>query len=544
MKQIRKNRTISLLILALCAGLIAGCGSDAVQPEEADTNAPTPAMSETTRPEPTAEPLPAVDDNALVYETEKNVFQDKYNEYAVYSLSRNMETCTLGNRMYSFEKSIGEADRAARIRETEELFRRLGIDPELRICLYTTLKDTYIEDGSVYGRFGSLTGADYTAAVLLGVYGEFGNYGMATGYARLLAGETPAEIDELSADWAYYDLNYLCFQPAFSSEEDAALCEKLALAFAADYVEKHGDAAYLELLRRSGEPEEAEAARAALLDFYAAKGVEPVLSPILYAMGGANYDYLAKCEYACNYLDKSWSDPDMIEAGLYTETYLHEKYEDVRDCFETLGKEMRQCQEFFRLYPYRNELKVFIVGSKAPFAGGYYRDDYHDVFLNALSVYTHEYIHAITANCLKKPIVSWQAEGLSYYYQAKFSRYFCEITNYYHDISVFPTQKWLLRHYEEYGRPSDTEKDWADECDRKAFFYDAYFLGERAKNLYDASASFLNYLFRQFGEREVLDYLLDNHDLTTLTDMTFDELTAAWKEENDARFEKHPKWKD
>ena len=43
-------------------------------------------------------------------------------------------------------------------------------------------------------------------------------------------------------------------------------------------------------------------------------------------------------------------------------------------------------------------------------------------------------------------------------------------------------------------------------------------------------------MIRKFGEREVLDYLLINYDLTTLTDHTINELVAAWKEENEMRF--------
>jgi hypothetical protein len=46
-----------------------------------------------------------------------------------------METTTVGNRAYYFEKSISETDRAARIRETEELMQGLGIDPVLKIYL-------------------------------------------------------------------------------------------------------------------------------------------------------------------------------------------------------------------------------------------------------------------------------------------------------------------------------------------------------------------------------------------------------------------------
>ena len=539
----KKKRIVLLPGLVLCIGLLLGC---IVQPKEMSIPRTPEARTAVPAETPTAPPVPAVDYDVLPYTVEKVTFKDSGNPYVSYSLTREMEVCSVGNRTYCFEKTISASDRSERIRTTEELFERLGIDPALRILLYTTLKDTYIENGSVYGRFERLTGTDYTAAVLLGTYGEFCNYGMVTGLARLLSGETPKDLGKLPADWAYYDLNYLCFRPAFSSEEDVKLCERLALRFAADYVSEHGEAAYLALMEKSGQPREAEEARTALTAFYTAQGIDVTLSPILYAMGGVQYDYLAKCEYACNYLDKEWIDHVLTDAGLYAKTFLHENYAEVRECFETLRAEMQQYQEYFNLYPYRDDLRVYFVGPKTTLEGGHYEEGHHRVSMEGLTLYSHEYIHAITYNRMTSPVISWQTEGLATYYEAKFSRFLKEYYDYYWSISNFPDQKWLMLLYEEYGRPFDVEKDRIDSCSRTAYFYDAYYLARRWDNLssYEQSASFLDYLIRQFGEREVLEYLLDNHDLTTLTDLAIDELAAAWKEENETRFAGFPKYND
>ncbi|MBR3293467.1 MAG: hypothetical protein IKI69_03470 [Oscillospiraceae bacterium] len=550
MKRNAQVRTIAFaLLLALCAGLLSGCGSGSAQPA-AETAAPSSFTVEEPTPttEPTASPAPVVDYDALDYTTEKVVFKDKHNEYAAYSLSRSMETCTLGNRSYSFEKSISEGDRAARIRETEELFQRLGIDPELRICLYTTLKDTYIEDSSVYGRFGTLAGADYTAAVLLGIYGEFCNYGMATGYARLLAGETPEAPGELPADWAYYDLNYLCFQPKFSGEEDAALCEKLALAFAADYVEKHGDAAYLELLRRSGEPEEAEAARAALLDFYAAQGVKPSLSPILYAMGGANYEYRAKCEHAVFFMDQGWSDYFSVKQGLRPDSFLHEDYGQVRTFFETMREEMGKYRDYFSQYALPDDIsatRIYFLkkGADSSFDG--FSRGLGVIYINSLHAIMHEYTHVLTGNALVDASPKWQREGLATYYQVMFASFARESENFAMHYTRAEGDSFAVQLEQELGRPFQAETDWLYMCNMWTYYYDTYaFMDFRAEsyNAYMAAVSFLDYLIREFGEQHVLDYLLDNHDLTTLTDMTFDELRFAWQEDVEARFALLPKY--
>ena len=532
------------IVLAAALGCVVLAGCFATNPTARQQVEPTSApTADLTMAELSAAPV--VDYDALDYRTEKVVFQDRYNEYAEYALSRNMETTTVGNRAYFFEKSINEADRAARIRETEELLQRLGIDPVLRICLYTTLKEPYIEDATVYGRFGSLTGADYTAAVLLGVYGEFCNYGMATGYARLLAGETPEAPGALPADWAYYDLNYLCFQPKFSGGEDAALCEKLALAFAADYVEKHGDAAYLELLQKSGQPETAEAARAALLDFYAAHGAQPVLSPILYAMGGANYDYLANCEYASFYVSKDWVYRFGVQYLNYRESYLHQNYLEVRGCFETQRRQMGQMQEYLALYPYDNHLRIIMANEESRSYG------WNGMILSGLHLDSAIYYYTISKEIGQRwdtvheaTLNNWRYVGLMLYCKAMFSRDFRETISF-ENYKLLPdddSEAFWDDFIAKIEDPSDINQVWLDYCSAWTYYYDAYQLGLKNWEYGMGGASLIDYLIRQFGDRAVVDYLLDKHELSSVTDLTLDELIAAWKEENEARFALLPKY--
>ena len=46
---------------------------------------------------------------------------------------------------------------------------------------------------------------------------------------------------------------------------------------------------------------------------------------------------------------------------------------------------------------------------------------------------------------------------------------------------------------------------------------------------YRTGASFIYYLNDTYGERKIIDYICDNHDLTTFTDKTYDELVEDWK---------------
>ena len=487
MKRIYRTKSIGLLLLIVfCIGLLPSCEEKSRMPK-AETSTPSSTVVEETA-SPTAEaasiPTFKVDNEALTYTTERIVFKDKTNKYASYSLMRDMEVCTVGQRTYYFESVISDADRLERIRLAEKLFERCEIDPELQIYLHTaTLPSTYIEEGRVYIRYSSMTEEDYITALLLGAFGAFCNYGMVRGFACFLTGKTPEDIGKLPDDWTYYDLNYLCFRSAFSGKEEATLCEMLALLFTTNYVMEHGELSYLDLLKKSGQPEEAEEARDALKDFYLGYyGVEVDLSPILYAMGGPNYDYLAKCEYACNYVDKRWIDQSAVGYGWRSETHLHENYAEVKDHFELLRYEMHQYQEYFNLYPYRNDLRVYLVGKNTFFEeGGRYENGAHCIFLRTLFLYSHEYVHSITWDYLRSPIIQWQAEGLAAYYEIKYSKYLCELRNYSRDLSNFPDSHWLQLLYEEYGRPFDAEKDWVNECNRLTYFYDDYHLNQSWK---------------------------------------------------------------
>ncbi len=554
MMRIYRTKSISLLLLiAFCIGLLSGCDDNSGMPK-AETCMPSSTVEkafphimvaeETTSPTPKVTNILTLklDNEALTYTTERTIFKDKNNKYASYSLTRDMEVCTVGQRMYYFESVISDADRLERIRMTEELFAHLGIDPEIKIYFHIMLnKQSYIEGNNIYVHFASVRGSDYISAVLLGTYGEFCNYGMVTGYARLLSNEAPEAVNQLPADWAYYDLNYLCFQPAYSGTDEVMLCKKLSLAFAADYVAKNGEEAYLELMRKSGQLEEAEEARAALAAYYAEHNAAPYLSPILYAMGGPNYDYLVKTEYACIYMDVEWSDPGPGIEGLsyLPKSFLHENYTEVKECFETLRMEMRHYQEHFDAYPYRNDLKVFFVKRKAPVQGGVYDEKTHQVYLKQLAEYSHEYIHALTYDKLEKPIVNWQAEGLTTYYESMFSKYFCELEITLNNMAQDQGNPWQEELYHELGHHYNpaTVSDRMYALSKNVYENDDYRVLEYSPtNTYFRYGSFLDYLIRKFGEREVLDYLLINYDLATLTDHTINELVAAWKEENEMRF--------
>lgn len=79
---------------------------------------------------------------------------------------------------------------------------------------------------------------DFAALVLQAAAGQYSHYGLVHGPADVLRGHTGAFVRPGQS--AVFDLNLLCFDPAFASQADAAAAGQLSAAFAAAYADVHG----------------------------------------------------------------------------------------------------------------------------------------------------------------------------------------------------------------------------------------------------------------------------------------------------------------
>ena len=558
---------IAALLLFACFFLVA-CGKEpasftpvysgeesAIQTAEASTSSSSVpesstqvAEESTTQAVEESDPALTTDFSNLEYKREKISFREKKSDFEDFSVSRQMQTFSVNGRSYCFDTNIQEADCRERIRFTEELLIKAGITREFRICFYNVvkMKHTYVENGSLYCRMGHMNDIDYLTAVLLAAYGEFVNYGMAYGYAGLLLGE---EIPEASypEDWDYFDLNLLCFSPDFCDEEKLNNSKAIALDFATSYVEKQGHAAYQDLLEKSGQLETAETAREALSEHYKNCGVEPKLSPLLYAMGGTTYSHILRCEYATFYTERDWAEYHTSVFGemdvdendlLYEMLHCTDSYKAHRQVFERFRLEMKQYQDFFDLYPYNDNLRVLLVNSDRISLDGYYQSRDHQIQLRRLEVYEHEYIHSMTHSRLRTSL-KWVVEGLTTYYSYRFPTYNRACYNYLLRVEI-PEMTGVFK---------DTAQSWLGSqegrLDLDVIDYYGLYTYWTGKTVYDepyfAGSAFIDYLVDRFGEGEVLDYFLIHHDLSQLTDKSMEELMAEWKSHLEERFKDYEK---
>jgi len=567
-----KNR---FLLLMLSLFLLCGCGqqteavttppmetagarTEITQPQtktplnstEGESSTSAVEESTTQASEETKDAL-VTDFSELEYKNEKISFNEKKSNYEDFSVTRQMQSVSVNGRTYCFDTNIPEADCNERIRFTEELLMKAGVTGEFRICLYNVvkMKHTYVENGSLYGRMEHMSDLEYLTGVLLAAYGEFTNYGMAYGYAALLLGEEIPEA-RYPEDWDYYDLNLLCFSPGFCDEEELNNNKAIALNFASAYVKKHGHAVYQDLLKKSGQLETAAIAREALADHYKSQGVEPELSPLLYALGGTTYSHVLQCEYATVYTERDWEDKrwDVVynidgweDLGCGIIGY-ETTYRVYRNVFESLRLEMKQYQELFDIYLYNNSPTVFLVNNdnlEKKGDAGYYDYKNHQIYLVTLPRLSHEYVHSLTFFKLENS-KQWIVEGIATYYETRFSNYsnallvcIVEAGKNCAAEMIHVSEKYL----ESLGRRFDPIRDSAEYSSLKVYFHD-----KTLKDApYEAGSSFIDYLIKRFGEGDVLDYFLVHHDLSRLTDKSMEELMAEWKNYLEERFKDYEK---
>lgn len=168
--------------------------------------------------------------------TEQITYAEPYGK----SLRITAEGTDTAHARYLFEGCIPDETREACIRQTDTLLSLLPMAERPEICLLSadTLDGVRIDEHRLILSPIDWDSANYGTLVLQAAAGEYSHYGLAYGLAAVFAGDAGAFVSPSQAD--VFDLNLLCFDPAFVSEEDAAAARQLSAAFAASYREANG----------------------------------------------------------------------------------------------------------------------------------------------------------------------------------------------------------------------------------------------------------------------------------------------------------------
>ena len=92
-----------------------------------------------------------------------------------FGINKSLDTVKINGITYAFEPEIPMAERTSCMQATQLLLNHLGTDGVAQVCVYTTKSydRTFVRDGIIYTHVQDWQSADYTAAVLQVIFGEY-----------------------------------------------------------------------------------------------------------------------------------------------------------------------------------------------------------------------------------------------------------------------------------------------------------------------------------------------------------------------------------
>lgn len=432
----------------------------------------------------------------------------------------NMDTAETEFAKYFFEPAVSAAERELCIESTDLLLSACSPEaafPEIYIFSQERYACKYITDHRLYSSVQNWKSTEYAADVLLAAYGASTHYGAAYGYASYLTACTDQPASKFSQPTvdAIYDLNFLCFQEAFTSAEDIAAAKEIACDFAVSYIEQHNEQAFRQLLTShfaSGD---------ALAAYYRENGVCYAPSPVQYGYGGKAYDYIVFSNYGTFYVEKDWADIHAACNPLVSDGFLHTNYADIKAFFEINLKQMKQYRELFKLNSDDYALDIVFSKPLNISKSSFYQSANHRIYLYNVDSFTHEYIHSLSQPSAKMP--NWKAEGFARYFSYYYDLYGTAFLNYdYNNTPDIPQTKYIHEYLAAVGRPIDMAIDYREIENLAVYYFDFY---DPNAN-YLAGSSFIQYLVKQYGEAAVVDFVCG--DAVPLP-KSYHELIKNWR---------------
>ena len=455
---------------------------------------------------------------------------------AQYAFRLDMDFAETDHAKYYFEPTVEHKERKACMETTDTLLSGQSngnVVPELYIFSEERYDYLSISDHRLYSSVRNWESVEYTADVLLTVYGESSHYGTVFGYANYLAKNQKwdAVIGKLStpANMDILDLSHLCFDAAFASPDDVTAAVEIACDFVDSYIGQYGEQELERLLTSPAESIDALAA------YYAENGVSYIPSAIQYGHGGKSYDYLVYTDYATFYIANDWIDSHADLNPLVTDGFLHADYSDTKAFFETNLKQMKQYQDLFALDSYNNDLEIVFPKSISASNNSYYHSTDHRIYLYHVDSLMHEYIHSLTV--LKSTMSGWKSEGFARYFSYYYDFYGIAFLNRdYNNTPDIPELQYIHEYSANINRPIDMAKDYA-ELENIAVYSRSW---TNPDENYVTGSSFIQYLVKQYGESAVVNFIYGNGEPLS---KTYRELVREWNEFIETNYQTYSKYK-
>ena len=442
---------------------------------------------------------------------------------AQFAFRMNMDSAETEFAKFFFESNIDDKEREMCIEVTQKVLSDhtpISTIPEIYIFSKERYDFKYISEHKLYSSIQDWRSVEYITDVLLTAYGESAHYGTVFGYANYLADryEWKAYDAEFSIPSVsdVLDLNYLCFDEAFTAANDIAAAKGIACTFVGSYISHHGEPSFQQLLSSHS------TSTAALAAYYEENGVSYTPSAVPYGYGGKSYDYIVYSEYGTFYIGKDWVDMNAEYNPLITDGFLHSNYSDTKAFFETNLKQMKQYQDLFNLDNYNNDLDIVFSNPISASKYSFYQTVIHRIYLYNVDSLMHEYIHSLTTT--NTSMANWKVEGFARYFSYYYDYYGIPFLNQdYNNSPNTPELKYIHEYLAAINRPIDMAKDYC-ELENVAVYY--YGFTDPNAN-YLTGSSFVQYLVKQYGEEAVINSIYGSGDALP---KTYAELIKEWQE--------------
>lgn len=448
---------------------------------------------------------------------------------------------------YCFEQTISAEEREKCVYYTEGILSHFSLAEKPDIVLVSDYDGAWVS-GNTFYLGGPFDCSEYGAKLITLLCGGYANYGAAYGYADYIAvseGWKAASFDAVNLTSSdARDLNWLCFGEDFVSASDIRINRNTSSAFAREYIEAHGEAAYQSLLIQSGDPETVTVFNEALSGWYAENGLEYTPSEILYTIGGSYHDYLVKCRYATFYLPSEWDNRRKSELTKDSE-FLHKNYEEVKTCFETNAYQMGYLQQSMGFDSYNYNLTVELMSESV----SYTQAAQQHICINSIEDLPMMYVYYITLSPRHMRDVDYARIDSTFYvgmakyvamnnpnlYESHAQFYIAE---YGEQAMIKEDPGWnenLLRVLEGETDPYQImKKRW----DFIAYFYDDYY--DKPGN--GIACSLPMYLIEKYGYETMFNYVYITGKDPIELDLVAER--AAWIAHLEETYKEYPKFSD
>lgn len=446
-------------------------------------------------------------------------------ENSQYSFRKDMFYTTTDLANYYFEQSIDELLWQTCVETTDRIIANLGsYESKPEIYVFDTFDGVNIKENALYISKVNWKSVDYVTDIILATYGECTHYGLAYGYAVNLCERFGWEAPEFSNCSApetmdVYDLNVLCFNRNFVSENDILVAQQTAYRFADYLLETYGEETIQQLLSLSHTEDGMTQLCERLCEYYGEQMVDYSPSCLRIGYGGVSYAYVLRSNFGTFYIGTDWTDANAAQNPLVTEDFLHSNYTETKAFFERNLDQMQSYQELFGLGDYDNELTVIFPNSRSGSQYSFYQSGLHRIIVYNVDSFMHEYIHALTKPSTSQKL--WETEGFARYFSYYYDDYGMAFLNEDYNSAVqSKATEYLFEFKQTIDRPIDMQIDFKEF--ENVAVYSRNYTDPNAS--YVAGSSFIQYLVGKYGEAVVAQCIYGENKLP----QSYSELVAEW----------------